>query len=265
MTSLVTLTTDFGTSSGYVAQMKGSFFKTLFNGTRANTSTPATYQLVDLAHDIPEHNIRAAAWFAATSCFYFPADTLHVIVIDPGVGTSRQIIYAEMGDQRFLAPNNGLLSFAAKQHPPTVIRPLITEHPTSNTFHGRDIFAPTAAHLVCGDTSCLGPPIPELFSLSWPEPQKHQSSVVGEIIHIDHFGNLITNLPDTLASSLHATSQLSCDGTPIHHIVSTYGEEKKGTVVGLAGSQGYLEIAVVEGRADHHLHANIGTPVRVDY
>ena len=89
--------------------------------------------------------------------------------------------------------------------------------------------------------------------------------MVGEIIHIDHFGNLITNLPDTLASSLHATSQLSCDGTPIHHIVSTYGEEKKGTLVGLAGSQSYLEIAVVEGRADHHLHASIGTPVRIDY
>ena len=233
MTSLVTLTTDFGTSSGYVAQMKGSFFKTLFNGRQASASTPATYQLVDLAHDIPEHNIRAAAWFAATSCFYFPADTLHVIVIDPGVGTSRQIIYAEMGDQRFLAPNNGLLSFAAKQHPPTVIRPLTTEHPTSKTFHGRDIFAPTAAHL-CAVTHHALATRTGTFSLSWPEPQKHQRSVVGEIIHIDHFGNLITNLPDTLASSLHATSQLSCDGTPIHQIVSTYGEAEKGTLVGLA-------------------------------
>ena len=265
MTSLVTLTTDFGTSSGYVAQMKGSFFKTLFNGIQANASTPAAYQLVDLTHDIPEHNIRAAAWFTATSCFYFPAGTLHVLVIDPGVGTSRQIIYAEMGDQRFLAPNNGLLSFAAKQYPPTVIRPIITNHPASKTFHGRDIFAPTAAQLLCGDTSCLGPPVPEFFSLLWPEPQKHQRSVVGEIIHIDHFGNLITNLPDTLASSLNDTNLLSCDGTPIHQIVSTYGEAEKGTVVGLAGSQGYLEIAVVEGRADQHLHASIGTPVRIDY
>ena len=88
--------------------------------------------------------------------------------------------------------------------------------------------------------------------------------MVGEIIHIDHFGNLITNLPDTLVSSLYDTRQLSCDGTPIQHIVSTYGEAEKGTVVGLAGSQGYLEIAVVEGRADKHLHAQIGTPVRIE-
>ena len=264
MTSLVTLTTDFGTSSGYVAQMKGSFFKTLFDGTQANASTPAAYQLVDLAHDIPEHSVRAAAWFAAASCFYFPAGTLHVIVIDPGVGTSRQIIYAELGDQRFLAPNNGLLSFAAKQYPPSVIRPLTTKHPTSKTFHGRDIFAPMAAHLVRGDTSCLAPPVPELFSLSWPEPLERQDFLTGEIIHVDHFGNLITNLPDTLAPLLRDKGRLSCDGAAINKIVSTYGEAEKGTLVGLAGSQGFVEIAVVQGRADHHLNAGIGTPVRIE-
>ena len=264
MTSLVTLTTDFGTSSGYVAQMKGSFFKTLFNGRQASASTPATYQLVDLAHDIPEHNIRAAAWFAATSCFYFPADTLHVIVIDPGVGTSRQIIYAEMGDQRFLAPNNGLLSFAAKQHPPQSFVLLLQNTQLQKHFMAETSLLQQLPTLCAVTHHALAHPSRTLLAF-WPEPQKHQSSVVGEIIHIDHFGNLITNLPDTLASSLHATNQLSCDGTPVHHIVSTYGEEKKGTLVGLAGSQGYLEIAVVEGRADHHLHASIGTPVRIDY
>ncbi len=264
MTSLVTLTTDFGTSSGYVAQMKGIFFKTLFDGIQGKNSSYADCQLIDLAHDLPQHDIRAAAWFAATSCFYFPPHTLHVIVVDPGVGTSRTIIYAEMGDQRFLAPNNGLLSLAARQHAPTIIRPVDAIQPASKTFHGRDVFAPTAAHIVGGKTSGLGPPVPELLTLSWPEPQEDQKSTVGEVIHIDHFGNLITNLPDTLASSLQDKDRLSCDGTPIHHIVSTYGEAEKGTIVGLAGSQGFLEIAVVEGRADQALGARIGTVVRIE-
>ena len=264
MTSLVTLTTDFGTSSGYVAQMKGSFYKTLFDGTPDSASQLTACQLIDLAHDIPEHDIRAAAWFARATCFHFPPHTLHVIVVDPGVGTSRQIVYVEMGDQRFLVPDNGLLSLAAQQHTPTIIRSVQTEQPVSKTFHGRDIFAPVAAQLVSGQPSCLGPPAPDLFSLSWPEPLEHQDVLVGEIIHVDHFGNLITNLPDTLAPSLQEKGRLSCDGAPIHQIVSTYGEAEKGTLVGLAGSQGFVEIAVVEGRADHHLNAGIGTPVQIE-
>ena len=133
----------------------------------------------------------------------------------------------------------------------------------SKTFHGRDIFAPTAAQIMLGRTSCLGPVIPELLSLSWPETKEHRESVDGEIVHIDHFGNLITNLPDSLTQVLQNKGQLSCDGTPINHIVSTYGEAKKGSIVGLAGSQGFVEIAVVEGRADKCLNARIGTPVRI--
>ena len=264
MTSLVTLSTDFGTSSGYVAQMKGSFFKSLFDCTQKNVSLPAACQFIDLAHDIPKHDIRAAAWFAATSCFDFPPHTLHVIVVDPGVGTSRQIIYVEINEQRFLVPDNGLLSLAARQYKPTIIRSVQARQPVSKTFHGRDIFAPTAAQLVRGQTSCLGPSVPALFSLTWPEPIEHQDFWVGEIIHVDHFGNLITNLPDTLAPFLQEKGRLRCDGAPIDHIVSTYGEAEKGTLVGLVGSQGFVEIAVVQGRADHHLNAGIGTPVRIE-
>ncbi len=263
MASLVTLTTDFGTSSGYVAQMKGTFFQTLYKGTIDNTSRYDDCRLVDLAHDLVPHDICSAAWFTAASCFYFPPQTLHVIVVDPGVGTKRDIIYAEIADQRFLAPDNGLLSLAARKYARTTIRPVQATQPASKTFHGRDIFAPVAAHITLGQTSCLGTPIEEMLSLPWPEPKAHHVSVDGEIIHIDHFGNLITNFQDTLAGVLQDNAQLSCDGTPIHRIVSTYGEAEKGTLVGLAGSQGYLEIAVVEGRADHHLAARIGTPVRL--
>ena len=264
MTSLVTLTTDFGTSSGYVAQMKGSFYKTLCDSTPDNASQLTACQLIDLAHDIPQHDIRAAAWFVATTCFHFPPHTLHVIVVDPGVGTSRQIIYVEMGYQRFLAPDNGLLSLAARQHEPAIIRSIQPKQPASKTFHGRDIFAPTAAQLVSGQTSCLGPSALDLFSLTWPEPIKHHDFWVGEIIHVDHFGNLVTNLPDTLAPLLRDKGRLSCDVAAINRIVSTYGEAEKGALVGLAGSQGFVEIAVVQGRADNHLNAGIGTPVRIE-
>ena len=264
MASLVTLTTDFGTSSGYVAQMKGTFFKTLFQGTPDNSSPYLECQLIDLAHDIAPHDIRSAAWFTAASCFYFPPQTLHVIVVDPGVGTTRDIIYAEIANQRFLAPDNGLLSLAAKQHTPTVIRQVQITQPASRTFHGRDIFAPTAARLVLDEMSCLGPQIEQMLSLSWPETKEHTDCVEGEVIHIDHFGNLITNLPDTLIPGLQNQGELRCDGTLINHIVSTYGEAETGTLVGLAGSQGFIEIAVVEGRAAQHLGARIGTTVRIE-
>ena len=264
MASLVTLTTDFGTSSGYVAQMKGTFFKTLLQGTPGDPSPYFECQLVDLAHDIAPHDIRSAAWFTAASCFYFPPQTLHVIVVDPGVGTTRDIIYAEIADQRFLAPDNGLLSLAAKQHTPTIIRQVQITQPASRTFHGRDIFAPTAARIVLDEMSCLGPQIEQMLSLSWPETKDYTDCVEGEVIHIDHFGNLITNLPDTLIPVLQNQGELRCDGTPINHIVSTYGEAETGTLVGLAGSQGFIEIAVVEGRAAQHLGARIGTTVRIE-
>ena len=264
MASLVTLTTDFGTSSGYVAQMKGTFFKTLLQGTPDNSSTYLECQLVDLTHDIAPHDIRSAAWFTAASCFYFPPQTLHVIVVDPGVGTTRDIIYAEIADQRFLAPDNGLLSLAAKQHTPTIIRQVQLTQPASKTFHGRDIFAPTAARIVLDEMSCLGPQIEQMLSLSWPETKDYTDCVEGEVIHIDHFGNLITNLPDTLNKVLQNQGEKPCDGTPINNIVSTYGEAKTGSLVGLAGSQGFIEIAIVEGRAAQHLGAHIGTTVRIE-
>ena len=170
------------------------------------------------------------------------------MVVDPGVGTSRQIVYVEMGDQRFLVPNNGLLTLSARQHPPKIIKLVETTHPASKTFHGRDIFAPTAAQIVRGQTSCLGPAIPELLSLSWPEPKEHKESVDGEIVHIDNFGNLITNLPDKFATALQEKSRLSCNETPISQIVSTYGEAEKGSIVGLRWLSGICRDSCCRGQ-----------------
>ena len=262
MIPLVTLTTDFGTASGYVAEVKGAFFRRLLAARQDRAGEAlTTCPLVDLAHDLPAHDITAAAWFVASSCFGFPAGTLHVVVVDPGVGTTRPIVYAEIADQRFLAPDNGLLSLAVARHGMTLARPVTIPTAAAATFHGRDVFAPTAASLVAGDETGLGSPLSELFSLPWPQPRETPEGIVGEVIHVDHFGNLITNLPASLLPRLEAASRINCGSTTINSVVRTYGEAAAGSLVALAGSQGFLEIAVVEGRADRVLAAERGAIV----
>lgn len=262
MIPLVTLTTDFGTASGYVAEVKGAFFRRLLAAGQGGAGEALTScPLVDLAHDLPAHDVTAAAWFVASSCFGFPAGSLHVVVVDPGVGTTRPIVYAEIADQRFLVPDNGLLSLAAAQRGLTRARQVAVPAAATATFHGRDVFAPTAADLVAGDESSLGNTFSDLVSLSWPQPRETPEGIVGEVIHVDHFGNLITNLPDSLLPRLEAAGRINCGSTTINSVVTTYGEAAAGSLVALAGSQGFLEIAVVEGRADRVLAAGRGTPV----
>lgn len=265
MIPLVTLTTDFGTASGYVAEMKGAFFRRLLVAVQRSAAMTDQCQLIDLAHDLPPHDVMAATWFVASSCFGFPPGTLHVVVIDPGVGTDRPIVWAEIGDQQFLAPDNGLLSLAVARHGLRQARRVTVPAAASATFHGRDVFAPTAADLVAGDLSVTGSlmpaPVPELMSLPWPQPQETPAGLCGEVIHVDHFGNLITNLPDSLLPRLQAAGQIECGGTTIDHVVNTYGEAAAGSLVALAGSQGFLEIAVVAGRADQRLAVRRGTSV----
>ena len=261
MIPLVTLTTDFGTASGYVAEVKGAFFRQLLAAGQGGAGAVTTCPLVDLAHDLPPHDVAAAAWFVASSCFVFPAGTLHVVVVDPGVGTTRPIVYAEIADQRFLAPNNGLLSLAVARHGMTLARPVTIPTTAAATFHGRDVFAPTAASLVAGDETGLGSHLSELFSLPWPQPRETPEGIVGEVMHVDEFGNLITNLSSSLLPRLEAAGRINCGSTTINSVVTTYGEAAPGSTVALAGSQGFLEIAVVEGRADHQLAAGRGSIV----
>ncbi len=264
MIPLVTLTTDFGTASGYVAQLKGAFFRRLLAAGqgRAGAATDSC-QLIDLAHDLTPHDLTAAAWFVAAGCFDFPPGTLHVVVIDPGVGTSRPIVCAEIGDQQFLAPDNGLLSLAVARHGLRLARQVAVPAAASATFHGRDVFAPIAADLVAGDLSVLGSPVNDLVSLPWPQPRETPTGISGEVIHVDHFGNLITNLPDSLLPRLKVAGRIDCGGMTVEQVVRTYGEAPPGSLVALAGSQGFLEVAVVAGRADQRLAAGRGAPVRL--
>jgi S-adenosylmethionine hydrolase len=254
MPRVVTLTTDFGSGSGYVAELKGRLL-------HARTA----FTLVDLSHDVPPHDIRAAAWLVGQGCPAFPPGTLHIVVVDPGVGTDRGLVWARLGEpdsrQEFLCPDNGLLTLAARRLPPALARRLPVPAGAAATFHGRDVLAPLAVQLLDGlAPESLGEPLDRLASLPWPEPVETAAGIHGEVIHVDAFGNLVTNLPESLLPRLRDAGRLRVGDHEITSFVRTYGDAAAGTAVALVGSQGFIEAAVVEGRADTQLDARIGTP-----
>lgn len=256
---LITLTTDFGTGSPYVAQMKGVIL-----------SLCREVDLVDLSHAIKPQNVREGAVELADAAPRFPAGTIHVAVVDPGVGTGRRIVYAEIGEQRYVAPDNGLLSLLARRDSPQRIFAL--ENPrywlpqVSPTFHGRDIMAPVAAHLARSLAPAeLGPPQGGLVMLDWPELQRSADGIVGEVLCVDSFGNLITNIDfDELEALGHpAGLVIECGGHQIRGVVQTYAAALAGELVALIDSQGRLEIALVEGSAARELRIEPGEAVVV--
>jgi S-adenosylmethionine hydrolase len=258
MPRVVTLTTDFGSGSGYVAELKGRLL---------HATTP--FSLVDICHDVPAHDIRAAAWLAGQGCPAFPSGTLHIVVVDPGVGTDRGLVWARLGTpeahQEFLCPDNGVLTLALQQLPLMAARCITVPTEAAATFHGRDVLAPLAVRLVDGlDPASLGVPLGELTAFRWPTPEETPTGIKGEVIHIDAFGNAVTNLPASLLPRLAAAGRLAVGPREIPTIVRTYGDAAPGTAVALVGSQGFIEAAVVEGRADERLNARIGTPVAID-
>lgn len=248
---IVTLTTDFGWGSGYVAEMKGRLL---------HARTPLT--LVDIAHDVPPHDIRAASWLVGQACFAFPPDTLHLVVVDPGVGTPRGLVWARIGGQQFIAPDNGVLSWPLTKGPLQAARAIAIASHAAATFHGRDVIAPTAIDLLDGSSSePQGHELTVLERLTWPAPRETPAGVVGEVIHIDAFGNLITNLPAALWPRAMAARRLRVGTHEVTSLVRTYGEAPRGAVVALVGSQGFIEVAVVEGSAALRLAASRGTMV----
>jgi len=187
---IITLTTDFGTADSYVAAMKGVIL-----------SINPEVRLVDLSHELAVHDVVGAALFLAGACKYFPEDTIHLAVIDPGVGTSRRAICIRTARSYYVVPDNGVASLAAQAEGPydTVTTTNTEYHRTdrpSATFHGRDIFAPVAAHLSLGvDYRVLGPPVADPIRVEIPPVNRPAPGVLaGEIVHIDRFGNLVTNI-----------------------------------------------------------------------
>lgn len=257
---LITLTTDFGTRSPFVAAIKGVLL-----------SINPSARVVDLSHEVPPYDIRHTAFFLAEALPYFPPGTLHVVVVDPDVGSERNVLYVSVAGQRLLVPDNGCWTLLAEGHaqPLRVIKvtePRFFRPVVSATFHGRDIFAPVAAYLSLGmNPADLGPVVTRWSELRWPAPTRTSDSISGEIIFVDHFGNLISNLSGAVLTTLPAPPRVTVGGTIATRRVRTYADARIGELVNLTSSSGLLEIAVVQGNAAAQLGAGVGTPIRVEW
>jgi S-adenosyl-L-methionine hydrolase (adenosine-forming) len=253
---ILTLTTDFGIGGSYVAALKGVLLDL----------APAT-QFVDVCHTISPQNILEGGFVLAAIVDVFPKGTVHLAVVDPGVGTERRLIAVSVADQWFVLPDNGLITGVARGRTPSgiweITNPAIRRSVVSATFHGRDILAPASAHLIRGgDPAELGPSRTKFITLRNFEPTADQEGFVGEVIFRDAFGNLITNVnADHLANSPRDSWTIEIAGERIEGILRTYGERPAGTLIALVGSSGWVEVAVVNGDAGRQLTAGAGTTV----
>jgi S-adenosylmethionine hydrolase len=254
---IITLTTDFGEDSPYVAVMKGVIL----------TINPVA-RIVDLSHQIPPQDLRHAAFFLAESLPYFPAGVIHVVVVDPDVGSERALLYVELQGVRLLVPDNGCWTMLLGK-PVRVIRLTSRQYwraEISNTFHGRDILAPVAAHLSRGiDPSSLGPVVSEWKILETAEPQRLTGGVAGEVMFVDHFGNLITNIPGEWIRAHPVSIQWGVSRIEPLEWVRSYSGASPGRLVGLQSSSGYVEIAVVQGSAAKLLNAKAGNSITISF
>jgi S-adenosylmethionine hydrolase len=254
--AILTLTTDFGLVGPYVAALKGVLLEL----------APGA-QLVDVSHTISPQNILEGGFVLAGIVDAFPRDTVHLAVIDPGVGTERRLIAARIADQWFVLPDNGLLTGVARGREPAGIWELtnsaLRRPEVSATFHGRDILAPAAAHLSRGgDAAELGAPLTRFVTLRNFEPTPDEHGFVGEVIFRDTFGNLITNISRAHLGHTECGSwAVEIAGERIKGILRTYGERPSGTLIALVGSSGWVEVAVVNGDAGRQLTAGAGTTV----
>jgi len=258
--TVITLTTDFGTGDHEAGVLKGVIW-----------NIAPTVKIADLSHDIPPHDILEAAISLWRLMPYFPAGTIHVVVVDPGVGTSRRGIAARLGSQYFVGPDNGLITLvlerAEQDHLPISLIQLDDRTywlPEVNPiFHGRDVFAPSAAHLAAGiSLTSLGSPITDPVRLDIPHPTRTSQGWQAQVIHIDHFGNLSTNLlADRLGQPKNVLIRIF--GAEIHGLVETFGDRPAGELVALIDSSGSLAISVVNGNAAQSINAHMGDKIEL--
>ena len=254
---IITLTTDFGISDWYVACLKAVIL---------SINPQAT--IIDVTHLVPSQDILAGSLILRNSD-YFPEGTIHVAVVDPGVGSSRRGIIVELSNsQIYVCPDNGLLSFLMQKH--RIIRAHVIENQNfcrqtiSSTFHGRDIFAPVAAHISLGTPlSQFGQEISleSLKTLELASPQSSPSSIQGRIIYIDKFGNLISNI--TRAHLPGRILRAVVNSIEISKVLNTYSEAAAGEAGVLFGSEGFLEVSVNQGSAQQHFSAGLYTSLEL--
>jgi len=254
---LITFTTDFGLRDPYVAAVKGVMY-----GIRRDLC------VADLSHEIPPQDVVEGAFFVAGALPYFPEGTVHVVVVDPGVGTDRRPIAVSAGGQILVCPDNGLTTLFLREHPlqeaRVISNPRVMRETVCPTFHGRDIFGPAAAHLACGlPLSDLGEELDTIVTLELPQPRKESGRIAGEILHTDRFGNLVTNIHESMVAET-PPSMVRAGRHRLRRIRQTYGEVPPGSPVAVFGSAGYLEIAVNGGSAHAALHLRKGDSVVVE-
>jgi len=277
---IVTLTTDFGLADGYAGIMHGVM-----------QSICPGVAVVDLTHQVAPQDVRSAAYLLYAAYPYFPADTVHCVVVDPGVGTSRRAIAVETPRGCFVAPDNGVLSYVLAREPVTAAVSLTDPRyhlsAVSRTFHGRDVFAPVAAHLACGvPLPDLGESVARLVTFSVPRISVRPGGALGGVvIHVDRFGNLISSIGQLLwrdddlfvrpafstaggrgtgqwlSPFLASEARVRVGGRCIEGIRPAYGDAPAGELLALVGSAGHLEIAVAGGSAAQILGAGVGAEV----
>jgi len=256
---IITLLTDFGTSDAYVGIMKGV----------ALGICPAA-RLIDLTHEVPPQAIQLGALLLRSAVEFFPNGTVHLAIVDPGVGTARAPVLVVTERALLVGPDNGLLAPAAALLGVRAVYRLTREEyfrrPVSDTFHGRDVFAPVAAHLAAGTgPESFGPLLPSLHALELSEPRVESDAVHGEVVYVDRYGNLISNIPAAALTTFnHRSLSVRIAGMTLSPIASTYAAVVPGAPVALIGSWRTLEVGVRDGNAASHLGAGIGAAVSVE-
>jgi S-adenosylmethionine hydrolase len=245
--TLITLLSDFGTADSYVGELKGVLLSRVHGAA-----------LVDITHQIPAGDVRAAQYVLSRTWHRFPRETVHLAVVDPGVGTARRALAAAAAGHYFVAPDNGLLSFLpADAH--YVALPVPAG--AAPTFHGRDLFAPAAGQLALGTALAhLGQPITDPYRAPLPTPRRDGSSLVGEVIYVDRFGTLITNIS---GDAVKPGGAIGINGTSAGPLRRTFGDVKPGEIAAFVGSGGTIEVAVRDGSAAERLGVRAGVEVRV--
>jgi S-adenosylmethionine hydrolase len=255
---LITLTTDFGYQDPFVGIMKGVI-----------ASINPDAQVIDLSHGVSPQNIKAAGLILQHSIRYFPAATIHVVVVDPGVGSARRPILIDFDGGYLVGPDNGVLSVALERKPPNQVIHLCNSEfhlqPVSRTFHGRDIFAPVAAHLSLGVPAIeFGDKLESFTDLLIPRVVRADQRVIGEIVYVDTFGNLFTNIRDRDLTGLDkARLRISLKEVELGSLVSNYAAVVAGEFACLFNSWGFLEIAVNKGHAERRTGAKVGDPIEI--
>jgi S-adenosylmethionine hydrolase len=258
---IITLTTDYGTRDHLVGAMKGVILKVM-----------PDVRIVDISHQVLPCDILDGALTLGMAYKYFPPNTIHVVVVDPGVGSPRRAILVTGDHHFFIAPDNGVLSMVYEQEESFSVRHITSDHyflrPLSNTFHGRDVFAPVAAWLAKNQQPMsFGEEITDPVRFSMPKPKTAEGKVKGVVLKVDNYGNLVTNITAEHIPQVFLPDgrfRININGKEVTRVVQNYGEGAPDEACGILGSAGMLEISVNRGSASRSLGAQRGAEVVVD-